>query len=142
WRTDGKIKEVNRTANSPKKNLKFDYDPMGNRIAKHVYTSANVWESSTYYVRDAQGNIMATYSKTAPSQTLSYKLIERYIYGSSRVGLLSSDFEMIDATLDPNICSHYLGKREYEGVNHLGNVLTVFSDKKIPLNNGGNVIGY
>jgi hypothetical protein len=38
---------------------------MGNRIAKHVLTSANVEESVTYYVRDAQGNIMSTYVKTA-----------------------------------------------------------------------------
>jgi len=138
WRTDGKIKEVDRTNGSQKKNLKFDYDPMGNRIAKHVYESdGTTWDYSTYYVRDAQGNIMATYSETNDQQnaTLSYKLIERYIYGSSRVGIFGDTVEMIGATLDPNIRNHYLSKREYEGVNHLGNVLTVFTDRKIPLDN-------
>lgn len=136
WRTDGKIKEVNRKSGSSKKNLKFEYDPMGNRSAKHIYESnGTTWDYSTYYVRDAQGNIMATYSKTADpqTQTLSYKLIERYIYGSSRVGLFNDTIEMIDAALDPNLRDHYLRKREYEGVNHLGNVLTVFTDRKIPL---------
>ncbi len=38
WRVDSKIAEVRRTNNSPKKNLRFDYDAMGNRIAKHIYT--------------------------------------------------------------------------------------------------------
>jgi len=34
---------------------------MGNRIAKHVIPK-NSATHSTYYVRDAQGNLMATYT--------------------------------------------------------------------------------
>lgn len=58
-----------------------------NRVAKHVLTSAGVEESATYYVRDAQGNIMTTYLKTAPHQTLSYQVEKRHIYGSFRMGI-------------------------------------------------------
>jgi hypothetical protein len=57
WRVDGKIKEIRRTESSTKKNLKFDYDPMGNRVAKHIYNSNDEWLNSTYYMRDAQGNV-------------------------------------------------------------------------------------
>jgi RHS repeat-associated protein len=142
WRTDGKIKEIIRESTSSKKNLKFEYDPMGNRIAKHVLTSANVEESVTYYVRDAQGNIMSTYVKTAPGSILSYKVEERHLYGSSRLGIYGEQSEMIGATVSTTYFNHLLGKRSFEGVNHLGNVLTVFSDRKFPQNSGGDVSGF
>ena len=34
------------------------------------------------------------------------------------------------------------GRKRYEGSNHLGNVLVVFSDRKLPLNSGSTVTGY
>ncbi|HXU25694.1 MAG TPA: hypothetical protein VN698_00575, partial [Bacteroidia bacterium] len=55
WTVYNKVKSINRYAGSTKKNLSFDYDANGNRIAKHIYTSAGIWLHSTYYVRDAQG---------------------------------------------------------------------------------------
>jgi len=70
WRVDGKIKAIVRDTTSDKTNLVFDYDPMGNRIAKHIYGNANApfdylnptdWKSTTYYNRDAQGNVMVIY---------------------------------------------------------------------------------
>ncbi len=67
WRVDSKIAEVRRTNGSTKKNLRFDYDATGNRIAKHIYAdnAFTQWENSTYYVRDASGNVMATYERAA-----------------------------------------------------------------------------
>jgi len=53
WTVYGKIKSVTRTAGCKKYNLKFDYNPNGDRIAKHVYKSDNTWISSEYYVKDA-----------------------------------------------------------------------------------------
>jgi len=38
-----------------------------------------------------------------------------------------------------NISSYFSGKKRYELTNHLGNVLSVISDKPIPHNNGGSV---
>jgi hypothetical protein len=62
WRVDSKISEVRRSPNSTKKNLKFEYDPMGNRIAKYVLNGEDI-ESSTFYVRDPQGSVMAVYEQ-------------------------------------------------------------------------------
>ncbi|MBK7817914.1 MAG: hypothetical protein IPJ60_10465 [Sphingobacteriaceae bacterium] len=96
WSVYGKIKEVNNS-DPLKKSLKFDYDAMGNRIAKHVY-AGSAWMSSTYYVRDAQGNVMGTYEHkdictNRPSSTpifaMSYKLLERDVYGSTDVPLIN-----------------------------------------------------
>lgn len=79
----GKVKEVIRTSGSSKRNLKFDYDASNNRIAKHVYTSAGVWQFSDYYTRDAQGNVMSIYRKT----NSDFAQTEKDIYGSSRIGI-------------------------------------------------------
>ena len=64
----------------------------------------------------------------------SYKLIERPIYGSSRVGIDNTPLELIGYTAPTSgIYTHLLGLKQYELVNHLGNVLTTVSDKKIPV---------
>jgi RHS repeat-associated protein len=152
WRVDGKIFAIVRDAGSAKSNLVFDYDPMGNRIAKHEYSNDNFpdngigspiyepdvdrdaanWIKSTYYNRDAQGNVMAIYEYDVDTDNnvSHYTLAERNIYGSSRVGMNIHEVEMISAT---NITDHvfsFIGKRQYELSNHLGNVLSVISDRK------------
>ncbi len=75
----------------------------------------------------------------------SYKLIERPIYGSSRVGIDNTPLEFIGYTAPTSgIYTHLLGLKQYELVNHLGNVLTTVSDKKIPvdLDNSGTIDYY
>jgi hypothetical protein len=47
---------------SNKASLSFEYTPDGHRVAKHVRDSAGT-VTSTWYVRDASGNIMATYTR-------------------------------------------------------------------------------
>ena len=145
WRVDGKIKKINRTNASSKKNVSFDYDAMGHRIAKHVYTSANVLESSTYYILDAQGNVMSTYKREIISSTVSYSQREKYIYGSSRLGVLNDSIPLYgsqNATYDQTKWEHTIGSRNYELSNHLGNILSVVSDKPIPHDDGGGVSDY
>ncbi|MBI3518043.1 MAG: hypothetical protein HY062_01630 [Bacteroidetes bacterium] len=139
WTVYGKIKEIKRKPGSLKSNLKFDYDAMGNRIAKHVYTSANVWKSSTYYNRDAQGNIMASYTQRFIGTQMSYKLTERDLYGSSMVGTDNTVVELygMSNTLYNDTSSNWLGRKTYHGTNHLGNVLTQITDRKIPVDNNG-----
>ncbi len=142
WRVDGKIKAIYRTASagkSDKKSLTFDYDAMGNRIAKHVYSTDTAdggpdsWMKSVYYSRDAQGNVMSVYEyKEDPlTAAVNYTLTERDIYGSSRVGLHKESIEMIGATTDATNAYHRIGDKNYELSNHLGNVLATVSDKKI-----------
>lgn len=134
WRVDSKIKQVIRTVDSDKMNLKFDYDAMGNRVAKHVLDQENVCIHSTYYVRDASGNVMAVYERDAgcESGAASYALTERHIYGSSRVGMNTEQVELTltSLTIVEDERVRVLGKKQYEISNHLGNVLTVVSDEK------------
>lgn len=147
WRVDGKIKKIKRTANSQKKNITFDYDAMGHRIAKHVYTSKNVWEKSTYYVLDAQGNTMAVYQHANDdvTHTITFSQTEKHIYGSSRLGTNNKAVPMFgsqNATYSMRSVRHHIGKRTYELSNHLGNVLSIISDKVIPHDNNGTVDYY
>ncbi len=134
WRVDDKIDSIIRIPGSSKSNLTFDYDPLGNRVAKHQYDNAGNWEKTTYYVRDAQGNVMLvyTYSVDGTSSTASYHVDERNIYGSSRIGMSVENIELIGATGGSTSFSHILGNKRYECTNHLGNVLTVITDAKIP----------
>jgi len=91
------------------------------------------WEKSTYYSRDAQGNVMAIYEYTVDNtnQQTHFTLAERDIYGSSRIGNNSQPLEMIAALpANSNNISHTIGYRQYELSNHLGNVLSVISDRK------------
>jgi hypothetical protein len=129
WSLYGKLKEVKRKQGIKSNSLKFDYDVNGNRIAKHVYSSANSWINSTYYLRDAQGNVMNVYT----NRNNAYQLTEEDLYGSSRLGIRNDSLEMIGVVLDTTHFNRTIGRKNFEGSNHLGNVLTTFSDKKIPV---------
>jgi RHS repeat-associated protein len=119
---------------------------MGNRIAKHVYldnTFAELsLEKSTYYVRDASGNTMAVYEKTYDlvEEQTSYLLTERHICGSSRLGMDTEHIEMIGE--QPDTLHRRLGQKQYELSNHLGNVLSVISDIKLPVVDEGVIVSY
>ncbi len=64
WNLSGKITRITRVANSIKPDLEFEYDPAGNRILKTVIPKVgDKFKRYTFYVRDAQGNIMATYTR-------------------------------------------------------------------------------
>lgn len=66
WYPNGKIKEVVRINPIPTEpNLYFEYDALGNRVKKQVsfVQDGKYFVKSTYYVRDAQGNVMATYDE-------------------------------------------------------------------------------
>lgn len=137
WRVDSKISEIKRTPGSQKQNLKFEYDAMGNRIAKHVYSNTVPQNlvSSTYYVRDASGNVMATYETELEETQFGYNQTERHIYGSNRLGIYKRVVELAPEPVEnPNqssIIGHEVGWRNYELSNHLGNVLSVITDRKI-----------
>ena len=57
---------------------------MGQRILKLVNTGGSPITTYTYYQRDPQGNVIATYSKELEP---NHKLSEFHIYGSSRLGI-------------------------------------------------------
>lgn len=143
WRVDGKVKTVERStndANVPEKSMvAFEYDAMGHRIAKHVYNNTTkALKSSTYYVLDAQGNTMSVYKRdiNTSNQTTTFNQTERYIYGSSRLGVNNEVVRLFQPSVTPSDFVRTIGRKNYELSNHLGNVLTVVSDKPVPHLNG------
>jgi hypothetical protein len=90
---------VKRTPGSLKNNLKFDYDGYGKRVAKHMLTSAGVWKNSTYYIRDANGILLASYVNENDPNThmASFAVTKRQIYGTKLLGIETSKVEMIGA---------------------------------------------
>lgn len=116
WTVYGKVKKVTRTSTAAPTgttkpgDLEFRYDASGNRVAKIVkprlntgaLTEQELWDY-TYYIRDAQGNVMAVYNrdfeKTADATPIikdKLSLQEHHIYGSSRLGVENSS-ELVGA---------------------------------------------
>jgi hypothetical protein len=78
WSPYGKILGVN-VLGGLTQNI-FAYDAMQNRIKKRKVSSFG--DISTFYIRDAQGNVLAVYEKNG--STITWK--EQHLYGSSRLG--------------------------------------------------------
>lgn len=151
WSVYGKIKSINKSS-SYGYNSEFRYDAMGNRIYKRAYDAWTIGgaDYKTYYVRDAQGNVMATYYvnvvtvvgiPTNVYETLS--LLEQDVYGSTRMGVRSSADVLGYIVNNVNTANSLivtgmdntrnLGKKNYEITNHLGNIVTTISDRKLPV---------
>ena len=105
WRVDGKVRSVRKqlTLNTAQLTT-FKYDGLGNRISKnnmkYSYTIKKGNEirtvletKTTYYSRDAQGNVLATFDNIIDLDGLGVAIRnqifnkEHHIYGSSRLGL-------------------------------------------------------
>ncbi len=145
WTVTGKVKSITRYDGFSKivnsvtiypSDLEFLYDATGNRIAKIKKTrDENGLKSSadwitTYYTRNAQGNIMSVYKLSSEAQQTSFVQAEVGIYGSSMLGIYKPETELISAIPQTDIYSNYLGKKHFTGNNHLGNTIAVFSDIK------------
>lgn len=111
WTATGKVRRVLKetTALDTALDSRFYYDAMGNRSMKVVKPKSagtlfpeEDWRY-TYYVRDAQGNVLATYSMNVnkESQANVYRerltLDENYIYGSDRLGSQQRNVEVANA---------------------------------------------
>ena len=140
WTVYGKIKKITKaSAIGPISTITFKYDASGNRVSKTLMTGTSTNKLTTYYVRDAQGNVMSVYEyNDLGSATLNtYALTEQHIYGSSRVGMSTLSLDPTVLTPAGSIFTRKLGFKTYELSNHLGNVLTVVSDRKIAVVNAG-----
>ena len=124
WNIYGKVEKVTKTPDpfGIQATVEYRYDGTGNRIMKKV--SAGATSTTTTYLRDASGNVMAIYEEKT-DQTLAIKEIP--IYGSSRLG----QYRPKAATKKTA-----LGQRIYEFSNHLGNVLVTLTDNKVPQTDG------
>lgn len=108
WKVTNKVDSIHIDTDSDlaaDKFITFDYDPMGNRIAKHVDNGTDI--TSTFYILDAQGNQMTTYKSTYTSLTNpAVALSERMIYGSSRIGVEYADSAMSFAEITDGLTHH------------------------------------
>ncbi|HWJ29474.1 MAG TPA: polymorphic toxin type 43 domain-containing protein, partial [Flavisolibacter sp.] len=142
WNVYGKMMDLHRTASTNNKLTAeyYHYDPNGNRVGKDIVRSGQTNEFD-WYVRDAQGNVMAVYRKDnlIYSQGQMY-LKEHHLYGSSRLGIVQRNQNIDSARVQPEYLdllgaaytyNFTRGKKLYELSNHLGNVLTTVTDKKV-----------
>ncbi len=118
WSSYGKVRSVTRGTDV----LAFGYDAMQHRVSKSFTTG--VVTTKTFYIRDAQGNILATYELA----TGTLKLTELSLYGSARLGLFRPDYTVFPVPSSGSIDTGYIGKKQYELTNHLGNVLATVTD--------------
>ncbi|MFT6783879.1 MAG: RHS repeat-associated protein, partial [Saprospiraceae bacterium] len=149
WRwKDSKIRRITRTNTSGDKvQIEYQYDAFGRRtlkLTKPVFNGnpslPQDW-TYTYYTYDAGGNVMAVYELDKKSGNSQFIFTEKeaHIYGASRLGLHKVD--KILATYDvandaatqfaPEPVRRTMGNKYYELSNHLGNVLSVVSDRKL-----------
>lgn len=98
WNANGKIKAVKRTAGSTRHELGFSYDQRGNRVSKTIKPRAggslspeSSW-STQWYVRDASGLLISTYTTCYVQVEELDTIIEKIslnafnIYGAKRLG--------------------------------------------------------
>ena len=154
WRVDGKVKSVEKRIEHQWKFFTFEYDGLGRRIAKHEI-DLHLAESfknkkSLYYALDAQGNVLAVHQRDIQdvlgNPINQYSLKEHHLYGSSRIGIEDTQLVLHDYLLkkknyssepvNSNIFNYYniAGDKRYELSNHLGDVVSVINDKKLPAN--------
>src|SRR5574343_385541 len=101
----------------------------------------------TYYILDAQGNTMAVYERAvnASNQSVTFEHTEKHLFGSSRLGVMNVKVPMLgsqNTSYSMINKKHRIGERNYELSNHLGNVLSVVSDKPVPHTTNGTAHDY
>jgi len=76
WNLYGKLKQIDKGKNGNQFKIYYDYDGLGNRVRKDVVKQIGADEShiGEYYVRDASGNMLASYKFN--SRYSKIKLIE------------------------------------------------------------------
>lgn len=142
WLPSGKIDLIDFADQPNKRNLRFRYDAFGNRSVKTTFNDANEIAKNIIHVRDASGNVMATYRQERDENTnlLVFKSVEYPLYGSTRLGIqrFSTNAAFNLDYLNDNNGKRVLDNKQYEISNHLGNVMLTLSDKKEFEFEGGN----
>ncbi|MDX2306103.1 MAG: hypothetical protein NW226_25050 [Microscillaceae bacterium] len=104
WNVYGKVSEVRPDlgATADQATIHYLYDPAGNRVSKEVTMYAGTDSSqvkTTYYIRDAQGNVLSIYEKILQNGTASLHQSEIPIYGSDRLGMYLPDTNNLETVL-------------------------------------------
>jgi RHS repeat-associated protein len=130
WNVYGKIKSIYKNTGT----INYSYSPGGQRVTK---TAVGL---TTYYVRDAHGNMIALYDNA--NNTRNWR--EQHTYGSDRLSMWQPNVNLSLAQVADTVNARYnsVGLTQYELKNHLGNVMTTISDKRIQHITGGDVDYY
>jgi RHS repeat-associated protein len=140
WSIYGKVLKVEKQTVLKTTVIEYLYDATGNRVRKNVKinntgTSTITKNITSFYYRDAQGNVLNTVS-TGTERDLNnndqiVNTTEFSIYGSSRLGAYKPNVTPMSALDGIGKGRLTLGFKTYELSNHLGNVLTTISDNVI-----------
>jgi len=123
WSIYGKLLMAKKISTGLK--ITYSYDASGNRISKQVGNSYEEWT-----VRDAAGNVMATYVKD-PAINNGRLTTQGYeMYGSSAIGTWEKRRDVENTDADNNENAFIRGEQKIRFSNHLGNTMLVLSDIK------------
>ena len=110
--------------------LTFKYDAAGNRIRKY-FISASDEHHTTWYVRDASGNVISSYSATLEGGVPHQQEVS--LYGSSRLGVyrrpLNDWNDGPDVSDFAGLNVRHFNRKRYELTDHLGNVRALINDR-------------
>jgi len=110
--------------------ITYTYNTANQRVSK------NELGVTSWYVRDAQGNVLALYDNIHGNNNWR----EQHLYGSSRLGMWMPNMNMV--TNNSVAIWDSVGKKQYELDNHLGNVMTTVTDKRLQHSTSGTSIDY
>jgi len=130
WTVYGKIKSLNKGSGSVGYVISYTYDAAGNRISKTVDGL------TTWYVKDASGNIMAVYEKRSNLNSGHLTQSEVHLYGSTRIGVFNVNRDVQNPPAGSGLTVFERGKKFFELTNHLSNVLVTVSDRKFQVDDG------
>ncbi len=142
WTVYGKISSIQKADGS---SIAYTYDAGGNRISKTVSsTLGGIGSTTTYYVRDASGNVMAVYeSGQATGGNLTQT--EVHLYGSSRLGILNTSVNVQSGNLLVGNTGNTIftrGEQFFELSNHRSNIYATISDKKLQHTSNNAAVDY
>jgi RHS repeat-associated protein len=150
WTVYGKISRITKSDGTV---ITYTYGPDGNRVSKTVTKIVPATTVTTWYVRDATGNVISVYESGIDAVHDGHLTqSELHLYGSSRLGLLrrSVNVDTVYASTDTIMpllgtalsITFGRGDKIFELSNHLGNVLVTLNDKKIGVSSNNRTVDY
>jgi hypothetical protein len=133
WNLYGKLQSC---TNSAAQAITYTYSADGQRISKKVGTTEE------WYVRDASGNVMATYIKDATVNSGHVSTSEFYKYGSSLLGTLKKVIDVEVVAVTNGLAAITRGETEYLLTDYRGNNMAAISDKIVQHTTDGSTVDY